>query len=130
MLKGIIINDIEDSSESLMLNQKRKKSVDNKKDEEEKGNILIPLHQSDKIRTIRKKNEALMDRPLFQSEGIVYEEVISNAFHHFIILDNEKFIDSFNRLESYKNSNSNIVEGTNILINICKYFRSPVRCQS
>ncbi len=111
MLKGIIINDVEDSNESLMLNQKRKKSIDKKKEEEEKKEILIPLNPTDKIKTLRKKNEMIMDRPLFKSEGIDYEEVIADGFHNFIKFDNEKFFDSFNRLESYKNSNSNILKG-------------------
>lgn len=126
MFKGIIINDVEDSNESLMLNQKRKKSIDKKKEEEEKKDILIPLKTNDKIKTLRKKNDVIMDRPLFQSDGIVYEEVIAEAFQNFIKFDNEKFLDSFNRLESYKNSNSNILKGNIIInLNILFIFRSP-----
>jgi len=122
MLKGIIINDVEDSNESLMLNQKRKKSVDKKKEEEEKKDILIPLNTNDKIKTLRKKNDVIMDRPLFKSDGIVYEEVIAEAFHNFIKFDNEKFMDSFNRLESYKNSNSNILKGKIFIILTYRLF--------
>ena len=115
MLKGIIINDVEDSNESLMLNQKRKNSIEKKQDEVAKD-IIFPPNKNEKIRTLRKKNEAIMDRPVLQSDGIVYEEVIADAFANFLKFDNEKFIDSFNRLESYKNSDSNIIKGNFINI--------------
>jgi hypothetical protein len=96
MLKGSIINDIEDSNEIMMLNRKREKEVP---------------HQEENKPNHRKEHDIpfKMLRPLFQSPGIEFEKEIVDAFDNFLHFNNDKFLDHFNRLESHTNSKSNLI---------------------
>jgi hypothetical protein len=119
MLKGTLISDIEDSSEVLMLNRKtsRKPSKDIK--EESEAPLNVP----------QKKNHDIpfkMARPLFESPGIEFEKEINDAFDSFLHLNNEKFLDHFNRLESHKNSKSNIIEKEQIIEQPVQDVQAPL----
>lgn len=110
MLKGTLISDIEDSNEVLMLNRKTPRTP--------RKNSEIKEVTQESINVKQKKNHDIpfkMGRPLFESPGIEFEKEINDAFDCFLHLNNEKFLDHFNRLESHKNSKSNVLEKESLL---------------
>lgn len=104
MLKGSIINDIEDEHEILAMNKKRERSETG--EEKNRGRDNTKYEDSE----VNKKIPFKMNQALLESEGIDFDKEIVEAFNHFLKGENKLFLDNFTRLESHKNSKTNVIK--------------------
>lgn len=106
MLKGVIISDTVEPIENVNNKEAKEENLLNKKRE---NNIQEEEFNRNKKR-FHKEKEQVIGVPYAEADGIDMDEFVNKAFYNFLHFDQEGFINSFNKLETYKNSKNNIVK--------------------